>query len=149
MWTFGDNSSGQLGLGNIGETYTPTKIENFKVKQISCGTVHTAMIDLNNNVFVFGSNFYAQLGLGDDIDRNKPTQIPTLKGKAKQISAGNNHTAVIDLENNIGTFGYNKYGQLGLGNIMGTVQPTQISNFKAEQIPCGFRYSIMIATIVV
>lgn len=43
-----------------------------------------------------------------------PTQIPNLK--AKRVSAGYYHTAVIDLDNNVWTFGYGGAGQLGIDN---------------------------------
>ena len=53
----------------------------------------------SGNVWTFGWNIYGKLGLGDNIDKSMLTQIPNLK--AKEVSAGGNHTVIIDLENNI------------------------------------------------
>ena len=43
----------------------------------------------------------AQRGLGDIINRLNPTKIPNIK--ALQVSAGDFHIVVIDLENNVWT----------------------------------------------
>jgi alpha-tubulin suppressor-like RCC1 family protein len=55
-----------------------------------------------------------QGGLGDNRDRNRPIQIINLK--SKQASGKSNHTIVIDLDDNVWTFGNNHSGQLGLGD---------------------------------
>jgi alpha-tubulin suppressor-like RCC1 family protein len=67
IWTFGDNFSGQLGLGlNSSKQFVPTQISNFKAKQIAAGNKHTVVIDWENNVWTFGNNRVGQLGLGDN-----------------------------------------------------------------------------------
>ena len=60
-------------------------------------------------------------------DRNIPTQIPNIK--AKVVSCGNYHTMIIDLNNNVWAFGYNDYGQLGLGDNQNRNIPTQILEY--------------------
>jgi alpha-tubulin suppressor-like RCC1 family protein len=47
--------------------------------------------------------------IGDKKHINIPTQIPIFK--AKQASVGKLHTVLIDLNDNIWTFGDNRYGQ--------------------------------------
>ena len=151
VYTFGNNKSGQLGLGDYQDRNIPTQIviwprpddegfdiaepRNFKAKQVSCGAGSTALIDLENNIWVFGHNHNEQLGLGDNQDRTGPTQILNLK--AKQISCTGPYTGMIDLENNIWMWGTNNMGQLGLGNNQRRNTPTKIQNIKAREVSCG------------
>lgn len=152
VWICGLNTRGELGLGDVQNRNMPTQIPDFKASQVSSGFIHSALIDLDNNVWIWGGDWFNDgsgagfLGLGVKQDRNIPTQIPNLK--AKQISCGHNITAIIDLENNVWTFGSNRYGQLGLGDNQNRNVPTQIvigsqSNFKAKQVSCGYN-TIMI-----
>lgn len=62
-WTVGDNSMGQLGLGNnkysrkYNESIIPIPEFNY-ITQISCGGSHTAMVDAIGKVWTFGNNIY-------------------------------------------------------------------------------------------
>jgi alpha-tubulin suppressor-like RCC1 family protein len=53
------------------------------------------------NVWTFGNNQYGQLGLA----------IFECRNKAKQVSAGGDHTIIIDLNDNVWAFGLNNFGQ--------------------------------------
>ncbi len=69
---------------------------------------------MNNNVWSFGSNHEGQLGLGDNgygTNRNIPTKINNIK--AKFVSCGENHTVLIDMDNNVWSFGSNDNGPPG------------------------------------
>ena len=66
---------------------------------MSAGYLHTVIIDLQGNVWASGINVNGQLGLGDGINRNKFTQIPNIK--AKQVSAGDDHTILIGNKINV------------------------------------------------
>lgn len=152
VWTFGNNHSGQLGLEDKNNRNRPNQIIGFKAQQVSCGEFHIVIIDMNNNVWTCGSNYVGQLGLNDRKDRDILTQILGLK--AKQVSAGSNHTILIDLDDNIWTFGENNYGQLGLGHTNNIKVPTQIITFiscdgqeikaRAKQVSAGHNHTTLI-----
>lgn len=79
IYVWGSNIHGQLGLDPAitGEFLdTPCKIETLecKVKKISMGLRHSAIVSENGNVFVTGSNSKFQLGL-DTNDDKKITKI--------------------------------------------------------------------------
>lgn len=159
---FGSNKLGQLGLGNTEsntalwgdrQELTPKlgKSENLhnsislslKAKAISCGQLHTMIIDLKNNLWAFGENDHGQLGLSDENIRYIPTQIPGIK--VKTVSCGYGHTIIIDLNDNVWGFGHNKYGQLGLGDEKDRNIPTRIIfPEKAKAISCGEFHTIII-----
>jgi len=151
VWSFGNNEDGQLGLGDSGtdtERIIPTQIPNIKAKQISCGSAYSMIIDINDNVWSFGNNEDGQLGLGDSgegTDINTPKQIPNIK--AKQIACGYYHSMIIDMNDNVWSFGDNDNGQLGLGDSgeeTNRTKPAQIPGIKAKQIACGYYHSMII-----
>jgi alpha-tubulin suppressor-like RCC1 family protein len=132
LWVFGSNEFGQLGLNVLFPAIlTPMEIEGFKVKFISTKYNHTVALDFNNNVWVFGANSSGQLGLGDNRARFTPTQIPARvfgspNFRAKAIVAGGAHTVVLDFNDEVWTFGNNRYGQLGLYDENFRAIPTKI-----------------------
>jgi alpha-tubulin suppressor-like RCC1 family protein len=140
VWTFGDNTYGQLGLNDDRIRSTPNAL-NLKAKAISCGTDHAVIIDLNDNIWVVGGNSRGQLGLNDAVNRYTPT---ALNFKAKFASCGFKYTILIDLNNNVWAFGLNNYGALGLGDNIHRNVPIQIPDIKAKFVSCGDKYTILI-----
>lgn len=61
VWVFGGNTRGELGLGDKINRNVPTQIPALKGKDGSMGTVHTLLLDLNDNLWSFGDNFLCQL----------------------------------------------------------------------------------------
>ena len=76
VWSFGENSQGQLAIDSVRSCNVPTKVEALKdIKQISIGYSGFKFLakDSHNKIFVSGSNEYGQLGIGS---RKKPTSNP-------------------------------------------------------------------------
>lgn len=155
VYSFGENNYGQLGLGYMSHMVNiPTKIiidgKSLKAKNVSCGGHHTVLIDENNEVRSFGLGYTGRLGLGDENNRNNPTKIILGNSplKAKSVSCGEDHTIIIDENDEVYSFGYNGRGQLGLGHFNNMNTPTKImienEPFKAKHIYCGGHHTIMI-----
>ena len=160
IWIFGNNYRGQLGLGDRKNRNIPTKIRSLSensiyAKYVSCNSYHTALIDMNNEVWVFGSNLYGQLGLGNHKSKDIPTKITNIY--AKTVSCGFLHTVIIDMNNDIWTFGDNRHGQLGLVDKVWSNIPTKItidssgesglavrSNIIARSVSCGGNHTVII-----
>lgn len=140
VYTFGYNYSGQLGLGHNITVSSPTVINNMRAKSVSTFSHHTAIIDYNNDLWLFGANGSGELGLGDRMNRNQPTKV-VLKCadgvndvKFREVGCGFEHTAAIDLDNNLyitGEFNGNNYNTF-----------RQIPGVKARSLSCGV-YSCM------
>ena len=78
LWTFGNNSWGQLGHGNRTNLNAPKVISTLKdIQQISCGSHGQHFIAKNsqNQIFVTGNNMYGQLGTGDTQSVSIPKEI--------------------------------------------------------------------------
>ena len=79
VFSFGDNSEGQLGNGGK-KCYSPQKLEELPLcTQISCGEFFTICVSEDGNLFSFGSNSHGQLGHGDMDKRDSPKKIESLE----------------------------------------------------------------------
>lgn len=79
---FGDNSSGQLGLGHNDQVLVPTKVtalQDYDVVEVSCGREHTVAICSNGSIFAWGNNDYGQLALYDRRNKTVPTLVEGLE----------------------------------------------------------------------
>lgn len=159
LYMWGANDSGQIfNLPLKVTTPTPplpigTTI-NFNVKQwkhVACGKLHTAAIDLNNQLFLWGDNTSGQLG-NSDVDQIYTLVQPYTNKSWESVSCGGSFTAAIDTDGYLYTWGDNTYGQLGINNtfIKNTVTPQRLSGIFASKrwskVSCGSRHIAAIDT---
>ena len=135
VWSFGHNQYGQLGLNDTVHRSCPERIPFMVViTQISTGSYHSLALDKNGNVWSFGSNTWGQLGLGDSIHRKSPEKISFIENEKIQfqsISAGSDHSMLLDTDGFVYTFGCNVWGQLGLGDNKNRFIATKIPNLHS------------------
>ena len=121
VWACGNNSYGELGLGNTGTnetrfTQVTTNI-NKDVKQIACGYNNTIILKYNGSVWSCGNNSRGQLGLGDTNNKYTFTQVTNnINNDVIQISCGFYHTLILKNDGSIWGCGRNNEGQLGIGD---------------------------------
>ena len=134
---WGYNAYGQLGIGNtttmgdnvneMGDNLAFVPLGNNRTaKKISLGLSHTCAILDNDSVKCWGYNAYGQLGIGNNTNignnlwsmwgDSHPTVDLGVNVSATHISTGAHHTCVITNLGDVKCWGYNAYGQLGLGN---------------------------------
>jgi len=118
IWGWGNNNSGQLGLGNDAPlTVTiPTQLgDATDWVNIVAGYYHTLALKNNGTLWSWGANESGQLGLGDtDLDRYEPVQLNN-DTDWSMVAGGANHTIALKTNGGIWSWGYNSFGQLGLG----------------------------------
>ncbi len=132
VYSFGDNNSGKLGLGDEVNRNIPTLIPNLNnIVSISAGGSYSLVLDSFGRVYSFGNNSWGQLGLGSGIGnyRNIPTLIPNLDNII-QISAGASHSLLLNSSGYVYGFGFNSFGNLGLGHRTSVNIPTLIPNLN-------------------
>ena len=130
VFSVGNNSYGQLGLGHHTDQNLLNKIPNIPpIKIISCMGPSCYLIDFEGNVWSFGHNKFGQLGHGDKTHINAPKIVNTLKD-IQQISYGSCgfHFIAKNSQNQIFASGKNNYGQLGTGDTQSASIPKEINS---------------------
>lgn len=137
LWTWGSNTDGQLGQGNLTNLSSPTQVgAMFNWAQVESGTRFWVAIKTNGTLWSCGYNGNGQLGVGDTISRSSPTQIGTLT-TWKQISCHGNIAMAVKTDGTLWGWGLNNNGQLGTSVGTSYSSPIQIgslTNWKQAQV---------------
>lgn len=150
LFTWGQNTSGQLGLGK-GEPGKPApsllkSLAGIPLAQISAGGDHSFALSLSGAVFGWGKNRAGQLGLNDKQDRAVPCHIKFLRSqKVVYISCGDEHTAALTKDGGLFTFGDGSWGQLGHGSTNNEPLPRRVLELmgtEVSQIACGRHHTL-------
>uniref|UniRef100_A0A8B9L2S3 HECT and RLD domain containing E3 ubiquitin protein ligase 3 n=1 Tax=Astyanax mexicanus TaxID=7994 RepID=A0A8B9L2S3_ASTMX len=150
LFTWGQNSSGQLGLGK-GEpsSLSPQPLKSLcgiPLAQISAGGDHSFALSLSGAVFGWGRNSAGQLGLNDEQDRAVPCHIKFLRSqKVVYISCGDEHTAALTKDGGLFTFGNGSRGQLGHDSTNNEPLPRRVLELmgtEVSQIVCGKHHTL-------
>ena len=127
VFTWGDNTYGQLGNGTVKTSDEPVEVtfpEGTIITQIAAGENHNVALDSNGNVWTWGRNNNYQIG-NTRANQYTPYKVSNLP-KVIKISAGNNNTMVITENNELYAWGLNAYGDLGLGTYTNKVLPKKV-----------------------
>ena len=141
----GNNTNGQLGIGNYISTDIPIRINNLKklkINQIACGVGHVLALTDNNLIYSWG-RFYKQENKKEKSaitgDYSSPQLIESLSNESIiKIAAGNNHSMAITELGELYTWGEGIYGQLGHGVNDNEQYPKKVKYFcnKFKIIDC-------------
>lgn len=149
LWTWGENSSGNLGI-NKGLSYTGPAVISVSspIQTIAGGnnwsTVHCGggfMVGLKKDgtLWTWGRNTFGQLGDNNYTHKSSPVQTYYSTNTWSAASAGQNHAAGIKADGTLWLWGSNAYGQLGTGNINPTSIPVQTigGGTNWSKVSCG------------
>jgi alpha-tubulin suppressor-like RCC1 family protein len=148
LFVCGDNSKGQLGLGdneNINE-YIRLDYNFGKIKNIFCGSFHNIILNENNELFVCGDNEYGQLGLGDNENRNTYEKLEHNFGIIKNIICSFYYNIILNENNELYVCGGNRLCELGLGDNINRNKYFKLEhNFgKIKNIYHGYHHNIIL-----
>jgi alpha-tubulin suppressor-like RCC1 family protein len=127
LWTWGLNSSGQLGDNTIIHRSSPVQTVSGGTdwKQVSCGKETTGAIKTDNTLWMWGQNVWGALGDNTRTARSSPVQ--TVSGGAvwKQVACGYLFSGAIKTDGTLWCWGYNASGQMGDNTISYRSSPVQ------------------------
>ena len=119
LFSWGYNSVGQLGLGDIVNRSSPVQVGTSRNwAQISCSEEHVLAITSDGKLYSWGENQWGQLGHGNSgggTNLSSPVQVGALTNWAT-CAAGYGHSLAITTNGELFSWGYNRGGQLGQGN---------------------------------
>ncbi|XP_068736455.1 probable E3 ubiquitin-protein ligase HERC4 isoform X1 [Montipora capricornis] len=147
LFSWGRNNFGQLGVNDDKDRIMPVLIKSLRsqrVRHVTAGEYHSAVLTEDGGVFTFGWGSYGQLGHNSYNDEFNPRKVFELMGKVvTQIACGRLHTlAYVASSGRLYSFGSGDNGQLGNNKVAkvnspGLVHMTwAVGGSKVKTMPC-------------
>ncbi|PHT68279.1 hypothetical protein T459_27766 [Capsicum annuum] len=155
VYSFGSNSSGQLGNGTIEEEWRPHPIrslQGIRIIQAAVGAGRTMLISDTGKVYAFGKDSFGEAEYG--VQGNKVVTTPQLVESLKDIfvvqaAIGNFFTAVLSREGRVYTFSWGNETKLGHQTEQADLEPRPLlgalENIPVVQIAAGYCYLLALA----
>ena len=131
LWAWGDNTSGQLGIGVEGGSYAiPQRVGSANDWQsIAAGNAFSLAIKSDGTLWAWGHWGLGSLGIGSD-PQTTPINQPIRVGENfnwVSVSAGAAHSLAIKADGTLWAWGDNRQGQTGTGSAEGLLfSPVQV-----------------------
>lgn len=136
VWSWGANSSGQLGNGNSStNSSVPVKVLSNAI-HISAGDNHALALLISGYVKAWGSNTYGELGNNSDFGCASTPKDVLING-VSNIYAGGNFSVALKTDGSIWTWGSNIFGQLGIGTKVNSKVPVKSMFEQPWEISAG------------
>ncbi|KAI5014572.1 hypothetical protein ZWY2020_055962 [Hordeum vulgare] len=157
VYSFGMNSSGQLGLGDTEDKFKPCLIrslQGIRITQAAVGLKRTMLVSNTGSVYVFGiESFggYSLNGTAATVYVDSPKVVESLKGIfVVQATIGALFSAVLSREGRVYTFSWGRDDErLGHQSDYADVEPRLVSgpleNVLVAQISAGSCYLLLLA----
>jgi alpha-tubulin suppressor-like RCC1 family protein len=125
---WGANGYGQLGDGTSTSRSTPADVTGLTngVEAIATNSDHMCALVSGGGVKCWGRNTFGQLGDGTMMDRSLPVDVAGLASSVTAIAAGGEHTCALVGNGRPKCWGWDGYGQLGLGTITQRLTPEDV-----------------------
>jgi len=152
VFAFGDNSSGQCGVGSKESQVTNPKRVDYSgpaIVKMACGNEFSMILNEEGTIFSFGHPEYGQLGHGSEnkeilarkevyhheyspvainvfreIDTDNNGEVTFLpQPKFTDVQCGANHSCAIDYDTRLFTWGFGGYGRLGHSSTQNEMTP--------------------------
>jgi alpha-tubulin suppressor-like RCC1 family protein/methionine-rich copper-binding protein CopC len=123
LYAWGQNSNGQLGLGDTGHRLAPVKVEALadeRVVAVSSGTSHSLALTADGDVYAFGSNTRGAIGDGSSGgQRTSPYKVVGLPDDVVAVTADTLTSFAVTADGRVFGWGEGRFGQLLLGQQQG------------------------------
>ncbi len=134
VWTWGNNSNGQLGDGTVVNKYTPVRVKaNLTgVIGVACGNTHMIALKSDGTVYTWGYNQYGKLGDNTTTQRTIPVKMletaDTYVQDAVAVEASANNSYVLKEDGTVLAVGLGTSGQLGDGTNTNKILPVSVKS---------------------
>jgi alpha-tubulin suppressor-like RCC1 family protein len=126
LWSWGLNSSGQLGLNDILYRYSPTQVGGLTDwSSVYAGGNYSLAKKIDGTLWAWGISSSGQLGDNTTANKSSPVQIGALSDWST-ISTGNYISLATKTSGTLWGWGANIEGALGQGDTTNRSSPTQI-----------------------
>ena len=131
VWTWGENTSGQLGSGDTNPSNTPIQVKAHagdgfltQVVAIAAGSEHCLALKNDGTVWAWGSGMSGRLGNQMDTgNETRPHQVYDIDGvnmlsNVIKIAAASSHSLVLKSDSTVLSFGNYMDDRLGYGDVL-------------------------------
>lgn len=141
LYTWGNNSKGQLGSGTTTNRSSPVSITTLNTwNHIACGVDHAIAVTSSGELYTWGTNLNGQLGIGSTVSRSSPGTVAGGGNDWVKVSAGYGMSAAIKSDGTLWTWGASAlFGALGDGFTSDRSSPgtTAVGGTTWERVSCG------------
>jgi len=132
LWAWGYNNDGQLGTGNFLNSNIPLQVLNISnVISISpTSYFHYLSKTSDGTLWAWGYGRRGELGNGSNEISPVPVQVLNIDGNIKKLGSGGGHSFALKEDGTLMVWGYNFFGQLGIGNYDNSYLPMQFSSLN-------------------
>lgn len=153
VWTWGNDYSGQLGIGitdatNSSPYPTPWEVGGLSgIAAIAAGDMHSLAVASDGTLWAWGNNYDGELGDGTTNYANTPRKVAGLP-PIKAAAAGTFFSLALDTSGNVWAWGLNQKGQLGNGSTTNSSVPIQVPGLSGVvAIAAGSDYAWFAAAL--
>lgn len=137
VWAWGTGGNGQLGENDAINRPFPVQVRGAgnvgnltEITAVSCGNQHSLALDFNGTVYAWGNDFAVPGGMS-----LVPVVISSLSGhNIVDVQAIGLSSYALSADGRLWAWGYNGFGQLGLGDTLNRFAPTEVF------APAGYRF---------
>ncbi|PSC69842.1 E3 ubiquitin-ligase HERC2 [Micractinium conductrix] len=177
LWSCGRGRHGQLGHGHFhdeGLLQLVETIRHERIVSVAAGRAHSVALAADGKIFSWGDASRGQLGHAQlaammQGPNPAPLSIPfpqaiqslepaRLKPPARvtAIAAGGDHSMAVTVAGTLLAFGCNKHGQLGTGDTLDRLVPTEVpltldsetaQLVRAMQVQCGMQHTLALVQV--
>jgi len=151
LWSWGNNSFGQLGDAVSRNTPGPIIGSTWRELQYSSMvSAASGSIKTDGTLWMWGRGNAGNLGVGDTTSYSSPVQVPGTTWK--QLSASLLHSAAIKTDGTLWTWGQTQigfdYGRLGDGTTVNKSSPVQtaVAGSNWKMVSCGYYHTAALKT---
>lgn len=137
LYTWGNQSSGRLGLNDAINRSSPTQVgsdTNWNFVTSAVGN-NSAAIKTNGTLWTWGSNAYGELGVDNRIETSSPVQVGALTNWSK-VTFASQWCLAIKTDGTMWSWGRGTGGRLGLDDAVSRSSPVQIGALNTWSTIC-------------
>ncbi len=114
--------------------------------QVEVGDEHTCALTQAGALYCWGNGATGGLGDGTTNSRTLPNPVAGMTSGVIKVALGAYHTCAIKSGNTLWCWGYNSFGQLGVGDTTQRDSPVQLAGITAGDVACGVYHTCTVRT---
>lgn len=147
LYCWGWNADGQLGLGSTQDQRTPTLVNVIAPVWAALGRQHSCAVVKTGALLCWGYNAYGQLGTGNTVQYVTPTPVVGLSSGVVTVAVGEHHSCAIMIGNVLKCWGWNSFGQLGIGSTVNQLTAATVPlSAEVDAVHAGAAFSCAVVS---